>query len=101
MYPGHRNLLPSYFEPPKSAGTFLEKPFFSREGEGIVVKAHFSGARPQAIYQEYRQLPAFSGNYPVIGSWVIGEEAAGIGIREDTSPITNNLSRIVPHAFDD
>jgi len=101
MYPGHRNLLPSYFEPPKSAGTFVEKPFFSREGEGIVVKAHFSGARPQAIYQEYRQLPAFSGNYPVIGSWIIGEEAAGIGIREDTSPITNNLSRFVPHAFDD
>ncbi|OPY00935.1 MAG: putative acid--amine ligase YjfC [Syntrophorhabdus sp. PtaB.Bin184] len=66
-----------------------------------MVKAHFGGARPQAIYQEYRQLPAFSGNYPVIGSWIIGEEAAGIGIREDTSPITNNLSRFVPHAFDD
>ncbi len=100
MYPGHRNLLPSYFEPRADAVTYVEKPFFSREGENIVVRPHFSYARPESIYQEYRQLPEYSGNYPVIGSWVIDEMAAGIGIREDTSPITNNMSRFVPHAFD-
>jgi glutathionylspermidine synthase len=39
------------------------------------------------------------GNYPVIGSWVIDGESAGIGIRESGTMITNNLSRFVPHAF--
>ena len=44
-------------------------------------------------------LPAFDGNYPVIGSWIIGDDAAGIGIREDDTPITRNTSRFVPHYF--
>jgi hypothetical protein len=66
MYPGHRNLLPSYFEPPKSAGTFLEKPFFSREGEGIVVKAHFSGARPQANIPGISSVTGIFRELPVI-----------------------------------
>jgi glutathionylspermidine synthase len=29
----------------------------------------------------------------------VGEEPAGIGIREDESPITKNSSRFVPHYF--
>jgi glutathionylspermidine synthase len=51
------------------------------------------------IWQAYHPLPRFGGNYPVIGSWIVGEEAAGIGIREDDSPITKNSSRFVPHYF--
>ncbi|MEN6616803.1 MAG: glutathionylspermidine synthase family protein [Syntrophorhabdus sp.] len=99
MYPGHKNLLPAYFAPRSDGLTYVEKPFFSREGENISVRAHFSAARPESIYQEFRKLPEFAGNYPVIGSWIIGDQAAGMGIREDTSPITNNLSRFVPHLF--
>jgi glutathionylspermidine synthase len=34
-----------------------------------------------------------------IGSWVIGDEPAGIGLREDESEITRNTSRFVPHYF--
>lgn len=101
MYPGHRNLLPAYFEPPGTGATFVEKPYFSREGENIIVGEHFSCGKPEVIYQEYLQLPDFSGNYPVIGSWIVGGEPAGIGVREDTNPITNNLSRFIPHLFDD
>ena len=99
MYPGHKNLIPSFREPPEGATTYVEKPFFSREGEGIRVGTRFDGGHGPVIYQEYKELPRFSGNYPVIGSWVIGTEAAGIGIREDTTPITNNMSRFVPHLF--
>jgi glutathionylspermidine synthase len=40
-----------------------------------------------------------AGSFPVIGSWVIGDAAAGIGIREDDGPITRNSSRFVPHYF--
>lgn len=49
------------------------------------------------IYQDYCQLPEFGGKHAVIGSWIIGEEAGGIGIREDSSLITRNLSQFVPH----
>ena len=100
MYPNHPNLLPSYFSAPNSAVPFVEKPFFSREGEGILVDTHFTASKKQVVYQKYCELPSFSGNYPVVGSWIIGSQAAGMGIREDTTPITNNLSRFVPHLFD-
>ena len=38
-----------------------------------------------------------SGRYPVIGSWIVGGEPAGIGIRENRSEVTDNLSEFVPH----
>ena len=52
-------------------------------------------ATPQALHP----LTAFEGNYPVVGAWMVGDEAAGIGIREDRSRVTKNLSRFVPHAI--
>ena len=101
MYPGHPNLLPAYYDPPFPAARFVRKPFFSREGSGIVVGSVFSAIDEKVIYQQCQELPNFSGSYPVIGSWIIGSQAAGIGIREDSTPITNNLSRFVPHLFHD
>ena len=49
------------------------------------------------VYQEYAEPTAYSGRYPVIGSWIIGGEAAGIGIRENRMEVTDNLSEFVPH----
>jgi glutathionylspermidine synthase len=51
------------------------------------------------VYQALRYLPNFDGQYPVVGSWVVGGEACGVGIREDDSPITRNTSRFVPHVI--
>lgn len=101
MYPNHPNLLPAYFSAPNTSIPYVEKPFYSREGEGINVNTRFTASKKQTIYQKYCELPSFSGNYPVIGSWIIGDQAAGMGIREDTTPVTNNLSRFVPHLFCD
>jgi len=44
-----------------------------------------------------QKLPDFDGNRPVLGSWVIGGEAAGMGIRETGSLVTDNFSRYIPH----
>ena len=44
-------------------------------------------------------LPRFGEDYTLVGSWVINGEPAGIGLREDASPITRNTSRFVPHYF--
>jgi glutathionylspermidine synthase len=42
-------------------------------------------------------LPKFGDSYTLIGSWVIGDQAAGIGVREDNSLITKDSSRFLPH----
>jgi glutathionylspermidine synthase len=106
MFPEHPNLLAASFEPGKFATDFVKKPIYSREGANVSISAR--GATLEApgdygaegfIWQAYHELPRFDGNYTVIGSWVVGDEPAGIGIREDDSPITRNSSRFVPHYF--
>ncbi|MET0272449.1 MAG: glutathionylspermidine synthase family protein, partial [Phenylobacterium sp.] len=108
---GHPNLLPTFFEDdPKAASlgtSYVRKPLFSREGANIELVA--KGRRAPVLDQGYgaeghiRQalhtLTTFDGNYPVIGAWMVGDEPAGIGIREDRSRVTKNLSRFVPHAI--
>ena len=107
LYPDHPNLLPAYFEPGKLGERYVRKPLYSREGANVEIHGrHGVCAQPGTygaegyIFQAYAPLPEFDGNYPVIGSWLVGDLAAGIGIREDTSPITGNTSRFVPHYFD-
>ncbi|MBW8898596.1 MAG: glutathionylspermidine synthase family protein [Massilia sp.] len=38
-------------------------------------------------------------NYPVIGSWVVGGQPAGICLREDALLLTTNMSNFIPHDF--
>jgi glutathionylspermidine synthase len=110
MAPEHPNLLPAYFdddpEKEKLNRRYAKKPLYSREGSNIVlldgkdvIDTSLSGPYGHEGYvlQALATLPNFDGNYPVIGSWVIGEGAHGIGIREDTSPITKDTSRFIPH----
>jgi glutathionylspermidine synthase len=104
LFPEHPNLLPSYFETGKLT-SYVKKPVLSREGaniniiqEGELLQASEGEYGKEGfIFQELFTLPGFDGNYPVIGSWVIGQEAAGIGIRESKTLITDNQSRFVPH----
>jgi len=51
------------------------------------------------VFQALAPVPVFDGNYAVVGSWVVDGASCGMGIRESDSPITDNLSRFVPHLF--
>ena len=105
LYPGHPNLLPAYFQRPEAMTQYAKKPLLSREGANVTLVTgnntfQSSGDYGEEgfIYQEYCPLPAFGGeNFPVLGSWVIDQEAAGMGIRESKQLITDNTSRFVPH----
>jgi glutathionylspermidine synthase len=106
MFPGHPNLLAASFEEGRIAADFVKKPLYSREGANVSINA--AGTTLEApgdygaegfVWQAYHELPRFGGSYTVIGSWIVGDEPAGIGIREDASPITRNTSRFVPHYF--
>lgn len=107
IFPNHPYLLESYFEPGRLSD-FAKKPLYSREGANVsLIKNNIPVAENPGvygkegyIYQKLFGLPNLSGNYPVIGSWIIGQEAAGIGIRESVNLITNNQSRFVPHLIE-
>lgn len=106
LFPDHPNLLPAFFEGGTLAA-YAKKPLFSREGANVSlvrnghVIAHDDGpyGAEGYIYQQLHMLPEFDGRYPIIGSWVVDGAAAGMCIREDTSPITTNMSHFVPHFF--
>ena len=107
MYPGHPNLLESYFELPGPLLEYVKKPLLSREGANVLVKT--AGRTEQTggdygfegyVFQRYYEVPDFDGHLPVIGSWIVDGEAAGIGIRETNgSLVTDNRSSFVPHMF--
>jgi len=108
LFPDHPNLLPAYTDPAPLAGRdCVRKPLLGREGSNVQlhrggqVVAETDGAYGDDgyIWQQEARLPDFDGNHPVLGVWVVDHEAAGLGIREDRSPITGNLSRFIPHFF--
>lgn len=106
MFPNHPNLLPAYTTPDPLGGAYVKKPVLGREGANITIKTGGTEtvtdgnyARGAYVYQAVMQPPKFNNFYPVIGSWIVRDEAAGIGIRESDRPITENTSRFVPHFF--
>lgn len=115
MFPHHPNLLPCYFSAQDLAkqgiNNFVKKPIFSREGANISLtlegySEHTAGdyGAEGYVYQACHPLPKFSNHlgedrYTLVGSWIVGNCAAGIGIREDFSLITKDTSLFVPHLF--
>ena len=106
-FPGHANLLPSFETEHSDLGSaFVKKPIFGREGHNITLTAPgLFDAAPGSygsegyVWQAYRPLPVFDGSHALVGSWIVGGEAAGVGMREDERRITHNNSRFVPHYF--
>ncbi|MCL4068882.1 glutathionylspermidine synthase family protein [Pseudomonas sp. GX19020] len=89
---------------------YVRKPLFSREGASVDIYEEGRATETAAarrydqhprIIQALHPLPVFDGFRPVIGAWVVGQTAAGIGIREDRSRITQDLSRFKPHFIRD
>jgi glutathionylspermidine synthase len=85
-------------------GRYARKPLLAREGADIALVG--AGDRIEGekrgyggegyVRQDLCMLPDF-GAYPVVGAWIVGDEPAGMGIREDRSPITSPRARFVPH----
>ena len=111
-HPGHPNLLPAYFTDDPAAAAlgnnYVRKPLLSREGANIIAVRdgiagptvdHGYGAEGY-IHQALLPPTEFSGHYPVIGAWIVGDTAVGIGVREDIDPVTRDLARFVPHIIE-
>lgn len=108
LNPGHPLLLPAYFDGPREMTEYVKKPKLSREGANItlmrdgiaIVQTPGEYGGDGYVYQAAATTRHEAGTFPVIGAWVIDGEAAGCGIRESNGPITDNLSRFVPHLID-
>ena len=110
---GHPNLLPAYFDDDPAAAAlgerFVRKPLFSREGANIEI--HAPGLDEPVledgygaegwIRQAYSPPPEFDGRFPVVGAWIVGDRPAGLGVREDSSRVTKNTARFIPHIIAD
>ena len=112
-HPGHPNLLEAYFESDPAharlGNSYVRKPLFSREGANVelvdrgVADPVLDGGYGDGIHirQALRSPARFDDNHVIIGSWVVGNEAAGIGLREDDTRVTRNTSRFLPHYIRD
>ncbi|MDI9778362.1 glutathionylspermidine synthase family protein [Pseudomonas putida] len=105
---GHPNLLPAFVDDSPQSPVpkgWVRKPYFSREGANVDIRTaegervFEDGPYDDAPYilQGFAPLPRFGDSYTLIGSWVVGGRASGIGIREDDSLITKDSSRFLPH----
>ena len=106
MFPDHPNLAEAWLDGPRQMRDYVRKPKFSREGANVLLvgagqylETAGDYGEEGYVYQAAAPLADFGGKRPVIGSWVIDGEAAGMGIRESDGPITTNTSRFVPHLF--
>lgn len=102
FFPGHPNLLAASRHRTDVAGAVVRKPYWGREGAGVTVLEPGQVEGPvtePCIYQALAPLPVFDGRHALVGSWVVGNNAVGIGMREDVDRVTRNTSCFVPHLF--
>jgi glutathionylspermidine synthase len=113
-------LLPAHFAEStaaKAMTSYAKKPVWGREGgsvtlvrDGVTITDNPSeyGSDGRYVVQELCELPSFDGLegtvHPVIGSWLIDGEPAGMGIREGLGVdglVTKDECYFVPHAVSD
>jgi glutathionylspermidine synthase len=107
LFPNHPNLLPAFNNAQAFAGKpHVKKPKLSREGANVVIYDTKGAIVEQMpgdygsdgyVYQAFAPLAQLDGKKAVIGSWIVGDEPAGIDIRETSSFITGDLAEFVPH----
>jgi glutathionylspermidine synthase len=116
--PRGKYLIPTYFEgdEPSTEVGWARKPLLSREGADITLRNADGTVYDEYLRGEYGEegyvlqeltLPpvfeteAFGRVWPVLGSWVVDGEPAGMGIRESGRSITDDFSNFVPHSISD
>jgi glutathionylspermidine synthase len=107
MYPGHPNLLPAFLDDPGFLTEYVRKPRLGREGSNIQIVG--PGMQHETtgiygdegyVYQLFDPLPEFDGMRPALGAWIVGDQSAGLGIRETVGLVTDDGAAFVPHRIE-
>jgi len=110
LFPKHPHLLPCFMgRRGGMPGGWVEKPCLGREGQNVRLlrdgaaleetSGVYAEGEARFVTQALAKLPSRDGWNAVIGSWVVGEETAGIIFREAREKIMRDGSRVVPHLF--
>jgi glutathionylspermidine synthase len=114
LFPNHELLLESHFERSGSGlRDYARKPLHSREGanitlvrDGATIASSDGPYDGPAVLQALAPNTGFADNLkpgasrsPVLGLWMVDQQCCGLGIRESSGLITDNLSSFVPHYF--
>lgn len=105
---GHPLLLPASLKPGGVRGDTVRKPLFSREGANVTIQGRHATSTAGEygaegfVEQAYVELPEYrtpdgQPRYPVLGAWVVGQDAAGLGVREGRTRVTDNTASFCPH----
>lgn len=109
MFPRCPYILEAHFSDNNKLKSYVKKPLLSREGQNVSIvregevieETRGEYGDGTFICQELFDLPSFDGKRPVLGSWIIGQQSAGMGIRETDNLITGNTSCFIPHLIED
>lgn len=114
LFPHHPYLLEAHAtQEHLTTGSWCKKAILGREGLNIyrfnvgetteqLVKGSIVDQRIQrygSIYQRWLDLNAFDGFYPIIGSWIVGNQACGMSIREDPNLVTGDDAHFACHIY--
>lgn len=119
MFPNHPLLLESHSEQGFESilyGQWAKKAIHGREGSNIYKIIREGGINLEEdlaqgshrvpdydqwgyMYQKWHNLPIIDNTHPIIGSWVIGNKASGMSIREDANLVTGNDSFFASHFY--
>ena len=113
MYPYHDNLLPAAFEAAEIRSTaqlgLVRKALLGREGanvtiydaDGGIAESRDGSYGDEGFVWQARARLAKAGPKAtaVLGVWLIGDQARGLGIREADGLITTDDCHFVPHIF--
>jgi glutathionylspermidine synthase len=114
LFPNHDLLLEAHFEGRgNTLRDYVRKPLHSREGanitvvqNGVTIASTGGPYNGPAVLQALAHASSFADNFlpgarrhPVLGLWMVDQECCGMGIRESSGLITDNLSSFLPHYF--
>ncbi|MBR0670442.1 glutathionylspermidine synthase family protein [Neoroseomonas soli] len=112
MFPRHPLLLPASLDRAAIDGPAIGKPALGLEGWGMTVDGTGADESTEAaeglppsptIWQQWAPLPGHATPkgvaYPVMGVWMVGDEPAGLGIREGDDRVTTFEDCFVPHVI--
>lgn len=108
LFPEHRNLLPAYWTQDVRLGSsYVKKPVFAREGANVRVVQNgrvleeTPGLYGEGAYiwQGLADIPDYDGVRPILGVWLVGDQAAGMIVRETDRRIVKGGDRVAPHWF--
>ena len=105
LYPDHPNLLATHFDN-GLLDSYAKKPMFGREGSNVelvlmgetLIKTGGDWEGEPVVFQDLRSLPAFDGQHPALGAWLVnGWPADSASPRVRNVLVTGNTSKFVPH----